>query len=68
MGRVDAVTVQQERPKDGARVLVLVAPWTDDWHPATAHHGPDGLRWRFDQAGWMDAHPADQWTHAVLAR
>lgn len=62
------MTVQQERPPDHARVLVRVASWTDDWHPATAHHKPDGLRWRFDKAGWMDAHPGDEWVEAVVAR
>ena len=61
------MTVREQRPEHHARVLVRVGAWSDDWHPATAHVTPEGVRWRFDTAGWMDAHPNDEWTAASLA-
>ena len=62
------MTVAQARPPDRARVLVRVAGWTEDWYPATAHVRSDGLRWRFDHAGWLDAAPNDEWCYAELAK
>ena len=62
------MTVREGHPQNHARVLVKLGAWTDDWYPATAHVTPEGVRWRFDQAWWMDASPNDQWVEAVFAR
>lgn len=55
--------VAHGKPPNHARVLVRVAHGRD-WHPATAHVRADGIRWRFDHAGWLDAHHTDEWKPA----
>lgn len=62
-----AMTVQQELPKDGAHVLVNLNPWADDWKPAIARFTSEGtLRWRTREAGWVDAHPGDEWVESRM--
>jgi hypothetical protein len=61
------VTVQESRPPDLARVLIRVAPWTNQWHPAIARYSSEGtLRWRTQTAGWIDAHPNDEWVESRM--
>lgn len=55
--------VSERRPEDKQKVLVSVNPIQRDPQSAIARYGKDGtLRWRFDLAGWLDAHPNDEWS------
>ena len=57
--------VRDAQPADQARVFVRATALKNTWHEATAHVGPDGLRWRFDANVWIGASPEDEWRYAT---
>jgi len=57
--------VRDAQPADQARVFVRATALKNTWHEATAHVGPDGLRWRFDANVWIGARPEDEWRYAT---